>query len=408
MSHIEELIAKLAPQGVEYNLLGDVATLVRGNGMPKSDLIDSGVGAIHYGQIYTRYKTSAATTYSFVSPEKARSLTKAEPGDVIITNTSENLEDVGKAVAWLGSQPIVTGGHATVIKHDLEPRYLSYWLQSSSFSAQKKALATGAKIIDVSAKQLAKIRIPIPPRPVQLEISRILDIFVKLEAELEAELEARRRQYNYYREQLFGRIDGESATLLSLGRWQGGVTPSKANMDYWHDGDIPWLASMDVSDESTDGIRGRVTRMALNETSLKLIPAPSVVVVVRSNILRRTLPVGLINVDVTINQDIRALIPRVGVEAEYVYHALRAFNRDIRSGCVRTDGSMAAVSSGDFFAWKIPLPALDEQRRIASQLRAIDSLVNDLSVGLPAELRARKKQYEYYRDKLLTFDEAPS
>lgn len=69
---------------------------------------------------------------------------------------------------------------------------------------------------------------------------------------------------------------------------------------------------------------------------------------------------------------------------------------------------MAAVSSGDFFAWKIPLPALDEQRRIASQLRAIDSLVNDLSVGLPAELRARKKQYEYYRDKLLTFDEAPS
>ncbi len=131
--------------------------------MPKTDLTDSGVGAVHYGQIYTRYGTSTIDTLSFVSPNTAAKLTKVDPGDLIVTNTSENIEDVGKAVAWLGEHQIVTGGHATVVKHHEDPKYLSYWFQSASFFAQKRALATGTKVIDVSAKQLAKVKIPIPP-----------------------------------------------------------------------------------------------------------------------------------------------------------------------------------------------------------------------------------------------------
>jgi type I restriction enzyme S subunit len=163
---------------------------------------------------------------------------------------------------------------------------------------------------------------------------------------------------------------------------------------------------MDVSDTSTDEIRGRVTPAALEETSLRLVPAPSVAVVMRSNILRRVLPIGLIQVDTTVNQDMRLLIPRDGVDAGYVYEALRADSERIRSACVRTDGSMAAVDSQGFFAWEIPLPSVDEQRRIAKKLRHFDDLVNSLSIGLPAEIAARRKQYEYYRDKLLTFEEA--
>ena len=202
MSRVDELIAELAPNGVEFRTLGDIARFVRGNGMPKTDLVDEGVGAIHYGQIYTRYGVWATETISFVTPETATKLAKAQPGDIIITNTSENVEDVGKAVAWLGAEPIVTGGHATVIQHDLEPKYLAYWFQSESFFRQKRALATGTKVIDVSARQLAKVRLPVPPVEVQREIVRILDKFTRLEAELEAELEARRLQYAFYRDQL--------------------------------------------------------------------------------------------------------------------------------------------------------------------------------------------------------------
>ena len=109
MSRIGDLIRELCPHGVEFQALGEIGKLVRGNGMPKSDFVDSGVGCIHYGQIYTYYRTWTTTTISFVPPEKAAKLAKVDPGDLIITNTSENLEDVCKTVAWLGDEQIVTG-----------------------------------------------------------------------------------------------------------------------------------------------------------------------------------------------------------------------------------------------------------------------------------------------------------
>ena len=133
MSRIEALIAELCPDGVEFKAIGDLGELVRGNGMPKSDFVESGVGCIHYGQIYTHYGIWAAETMSFVSEAKAAKLAKVDPGDLVITNTSENIEDVCKAVAWIGGTQIVTGGHATVLKHNQDPKYLSYYLQTPQF-----------------------------------------------------------------------------------------------------------------------------------------------------------------------------------------------------------------------------------------------------------------------------------
>ncbi len=206
MSRIDKLIAELCPEGVEFRALGDFGELVRGNGMPKSDFTESGVGCIHYGQIYTYYGIWTTETKSFISAEKAKKLAKVDPGDLVITNTSENIDDVCKAVAWIGDAQIVTGGHATVLKHNQDPKYLSYYLRTPHFFVEKKKHATGTKVIDVSAKSLAKIKIPVPPLEVQREIVKVLDTFTRLEAELktelEAELEARRRQYEYYRDRL--------------------------------------------------------------------------------------------------------------------------------------------------------------------------------------------------------------
>lgn len=153
MIHIEKLIDELCPNGVEFKKLGEFATLDRGNGMPKTMLVDSGVGAIHYGQIYTHYGVSADKTLSFVTNDDASRLTKVHPGDVIITNTSENLEDVATTVVWLGDDDIVIGGHSSVIRHDQDARFLAYWFRSAAFEKQKYRLATGAKVIDVSAKK---------------------------------------------------------------------------------------------------------------------------------------------------------------------------------------------------------------------------------------------------------------
>ena len=174
--------------------------------MPKTDFVDSGVPAIHYGQIYTRFGTSTTESITYVDDSKAQKLAKVHPGDIIITNTSENIDDVCKALAWLGNQVAVTGGHATVIKHHEDPLYLVYFFRSSEFDSLKRKLQTGTKVIDVSAKSLTKVPVPLPPIEVQSEIAKHLKAFDELLIDvtigLPAEINARRKQYEYYRDKL--------------------------------------------------------------------------------------------------------------------------------------------------------------------------------------------------------------
>lgn len=180
--------------------------MIRGNGLQKKDFKETGVGCIHYGQIYTYYGTFADKTKSFVSPELAKKLVKVTKGDVVITNTSENLEDVGKAVVWLGEDEIVTGGHATVFKpnrNEIDGKYFAYYTQTPMFFDEKRKHAKGTKVIDVSAKDMAKIKIALPNLKEQSRIVSILDKFNALVNDisigLPAELSARRSQYEYYR-----------------------------------------------------------------------------------------------------------------------------------------------------------------------------------------------------------------
>lgn len=211
MSRIEEMIRELCPNGVEYKPLGEIGTFVRGNGLQKKDFTDEGVGCIHYGQIYTYYKLFTNTTRSYVPPELARKLKKAKYGDLVIATTSENVEDVCKAVAWLGEDEIAISGDAYIFSHYQNPKYLAYFFSSAYFQEQKRPLVTGTKVMRVSDRAMSKILLPVPPLAIQNEIVNILDKFT----ELEAELEARRKQYEYYRNKLlnFKKFGGGILTI---------------------------------------------------------------------------------------------------------------------------------------------------------------------------------------------------
>lgn len=191
-----------------WRKLGEVGTLIRGNGLQKKDFTEVGVPAIHYGQIYTYYGLETNKTLSFVSTELAQKLRKVDKGDVVITNTSENLEDVGKAVAYFGEEQAVTGGHATIFKpsNEILTKFFVYLTLSPKFIEQKRKLAKGTKVIDVSAADMAKIEIPVPNLETQQKIVEILDKFDRLTNSitegLPKEIELRRKQYEYYREQL--------------------------------------------------------------------------------------------------------------------------------------------------------------------------------------------------------------
>ena len=199
----------LSTESIQWVKLNDLGELIRGNGLQKKDFTETGVPAIHYGQIYTYYGTFATKTKSFVSPELAKKLKKVDCGDVVITNTSENFEDVGKALVYLGTDQAVTGGHATIFKPNHEKilsKYFVYLTQTSFFTNEKRKYAKGTKVIDVSATDMAKIILPIPPLKEQQRIVSILDKFETLSNSitegLPLAIEQSQKRYEYYRELL--------------------------------------------------------------------------------------------------------------------------------------------------------------------------------------------------------------
>lgn len=186
--------------------MGEVGSFIRGNALQKKDFVDSGEPCIHYGQIYTFYKTHASETKSFVPPELFAQLKKAPPKSLIMTTTSENIEDVCKSLAWLGSESVAIGGHSCVFVHDLNPMYVAFYTQTRWFQDQKNAYVKGTKVKDISISDLAKVLIPVPDLQVQDSIAEILSSFEALvegsSTGIPAEIKARRQQYEYYRDKL--------------------------------------------------------------------------------------------------------------------------------------------------------------------------------------------------------------
>jgi len=193
---------------VEFLPLGhdSLGKFIRGGGLQKKDFRESGVGCIHYGQIYTHYGTYADETKTFVSEEFAKKARMAKKGDLVIATTSENDEDVCKAVAWLGDEQIAVSSDACFYTHNLNPKYVAYFFQTELFYKQKVPYITGAKVRRVNADKLAKIKIPVPSAQEQERIATILDKFDTLTTSisegLPKEIELREKQYEYYRNQL--------------------------------------------------------------------------------------------------------------------------------------------------------------------------------------------------------------
>lgn len=411
MSRVDELIAKLLPNGVPFKGLGETGTFIRGTGLQKADLVEAGFRAIHYGQIHTYYGTWATETKSYVPESLAAKLRRAKSGDLVVATTSEDDDAVAKAVAWIGDTEVAVSGDAYIYRHSLDPKYVSYFLQSERFQEQKQRYITGTKVRRISGDALAKIRIPIPPPEIQREIARVLDNFSELEArlevELEAEIEMRRRQYQYYRDVLFTFDDLQNkypprwTTLGEVAlRVSSGGTPSTTRADYYGGG-IPWLRTQEVDYGYIYETGRTISRDGLANSSAKWIPANSVIVAMYGATAAK---VAINAVPLTTNQACCNLeIDPSIADYRYVFHWVsREYSRLKALG----EGSQSNLSLQKVRQYPIPVPSLSEQVRIVAILDKFDALVNDLSVGLPAELTARRKQYEYYRDRLLTFKEA--
>ncbi len=399
MSKLEELLQQLCPDGVEYKKLGEIATITRGGSLQKKDFIEDGYPCIHYGQIYTKYPLFPTKTFTFISSETAKKQRKALPNDIVMAVTSENVEDVCKCVAWMGDAEIAVSGHTAIIHHNQDPKFLTYYFYSKEFFEQKKKLAHGTKVIEVTPDRLGDITLPVPPLQVQREIVRILDNFTNLTAELTAELTARKKQYEFYLNKIFDIENNSEKTTIDkiCKKICSGGTPTATRGDYYG-GDIPWLRTQEVDWKDITDTELKITQQGYDNSSVKWIPANCIIVAMYGATAGKA---AINKIPLTTNQACCNLeIDENKALYKYVYYWFCKEYLILKS---LGQGSQNNINAQIVKNYEILLPTIEKQKYIVEKLDSFEKICSDMFSGLPAEIEARKKQYEYYRDKLLTF-----
>ena len=369
MSRLTELIQELCPDGVEHHKLEEIAQYC------KQRIDASSVNAETYVGVENLLQNKQGKAPSSAVPTSGQVIAFTV-GDILIGNIRPYLKKIWLANCSGGTNGDVLAIH--IVDNRVLPKFLYYELSSDSFFLYDMQNAKGAKMPRGSKDAVMQYVVPVPPIPVQREIVRILDTFTELTAELTAEFTARKQQYAYYRDKLlaFG-DDVPKDTLENLCDFQYG----KGNSIPTAPGEYPVYGC--------NGVVG--TTNVFNS-----IDAP---------VIGHIGSAGIVNWGkgkhfVTYNGTICKVRPEKMI-SRYAYHLLCSLHLERF-----VKGSQPFLSYSDFAKETVAVPPLNIQQRVVSILDRFDTLCTDLSSGLPAEIEARQKQYEYYRDKLLTFTPA--
>lgn len=406
MNRLETMIKELCPNGVEYKKLGDVASISRGGSFQKKDFCEEGIPCIHYGQIYTKFGLFTDKTITFINAETAKKQKFATKNDIVMAVTSENIDDVCKCVAWLGEENIAVSGHAAIIHHTLNPKFLCYYFHTAMFYAQKKKLAHGTKVMEVIPDSLTDIMIPVPPMEVQGEIVRILDNFT--------ELTARKKQYAYYRDLVLDfSIDGNSTNKcewLMLGEviysLNTGLNPRQFFQLNTDDAENYYITIREirngkiVPNEKTDRINDEALRLCNNRSNLEV----GDVLFSGTGTIGETAVITENPTNWNIKEGVYTIKPIQSKILPFFLHYVLQTEKIKNAYMKKAAGeTVKSIPMGELKKIIVPVPPIEEQERIVQLLIKFDTLCNDISEGLPAEIESRYNQYEYYRDKLLTF-----
>ncbi|MBO5320264.1 MAG: restriction endonuclease subunit S [Ruminococcus sp.] len=408
MNDLETLIQQLCPNGVEYKKLGDIATdIFRGAGITRDQVTEEGTPCVRYGEIYTTYGIYFDTCVSHTDESTIQSKKYFEHGDILFAITGESVEDIAKSTAYVGYEKCLAGGDIVVLKHKQNPKYLSYVLSTTSAQAQKSKGKVKSKVVHSSVPAIKDIVIPVPPMEVQAEIVKILDEYstsvTALQQELEKELTARKKQYEYYRDLLldFGVHGG--ATSECEWRTLGELVDFRNGKG--HEKDIVSFGDYIVVNSKFISTQGQVVKYSDKQICPLYIDD---ILMVMSDLPngRALAKCYLVSEDnrFTLNQRIGCFHVKNEdtILTMFLFYVLNRNKQLLKydNGVDQTN-----LKKNDILNIVIPVPPIEEQERIVNILDRFDKLCNDISEGLPAEIEARRKQYEYYRDKLLSFEE---
>jgi type I restriction enzyme S subunit len=431
MNKIEELIEKFCPEGVEYKTLEELGEFYSGlSGKSKSDFTNGNAKFATYMNIYSN-PSFDVNIEDRVKVSADENQNKIEYGDILFTGSSETPDECGMSSVVTNkiNEPIYLNSFCFGFRFNepnkYVPDYMKHIFRCNNLRNQIAKTASGVTRFNVSKERFKKVSIPVPPLPIQEAIVKILDNFSSLTAELQAELQARKSQYEFYRNKLlaFDREDADTSSLqsdVSSSSLQNGNNPNTQNtqgncrvtttirkprkVKWMRLGDACFLKSgkgipaSEINDTKdninrfecygANGLRGYVNHYS-NDGFFPIIGRQGALcgnVCFASGKFYATEHAVLVSNKENFN-------------SRFLFHLLTKM--DLNQ--YKSQGAQPGLSVEKLNELSIPIPSIEEQGRIANILDHFDALINDISTGLPAEIAARQQQYEYYRDKLLTF-----
>ena len=369
---------------IEWKELGEVCEIVRGVRITKKELIEEGFPVVSGGTSFMGYTNK----YN----REANTITIAQYG-------TAGYVDWQTEKFWANDVCFSVYPQKSILN-----RFLYYFLKNRQNYLYDISNKTAVPY-SISKEKILRIKMPIPPLEIQEKIVQTLDKMTEYVTELTSELTSRKKQYSFYRDKLLSFEDEvyhvEWKTLGEVAECLAGATPRTSNSSYWENGTIPWMSSGEVNKGFVYDTEKKITQEGYDSCSTKVVPRDTVVIALAGQGKTRG-TVAITKVELCTNQSLCSIVSNDDINSHYLYYYLKGQYqkfRDISSG----EGTRGGLNLKMIRDFRIPVPSLEIQSRIVQVLDNFDSVCNDLNIGLPKEIELRQKQYEYFRDKLLTF-----
>ncbi|RUT30483.1 restriction endonuclease subunit S [Paenibacillus zeisoli] len=375
---------------VEWKALGNIADLKRGRVMSKQYLIENiGNYPVFSSQTANNGNIGSINTYDFDGEYVNWTTDGANAGTVFYRTGKFSITNVSGLIKLRNSS-------------ELNYKFLFHWLSIEA----KKHVYKGMGNPKLMSHQMERIPVPIPPLKVQEEIVRVLDAFTELTAELIAELtvelRSRKKQYEYYRDKLLTLDEGEvewktlGEVALEFGRGKSKHRPRNDSKLYG--GTIPFIQTGDIRNASHIIREFRQTYSKFGLEQSKLWPKGTLCITIAANIAET----AILDFDSCFPDSVIGFVadPHKTISS-YVEYLLTSYKAKLQSKS--TGSAQENINLSTFDSLQLPFPTLAEQERIVSILDKFNALTSSITVGLSREIELRQKQYEYYRDMLLSF-----
>ena len=379
MSRLNKMIKELCPDGVEYRKLGEIAEIIRGIRVVRAELQAEGEYPVYQNSLipmgyYDEANCTAGMTFIIGA---------GAAGEIGYSDTA----------FWAADDCFYFS-----CEGDLNARFLYHCLLCQESFIKGKVRK--ASIPRLSRTVIEKLVVPVPPLPIQNEIVKLLDNFTELTAELTAELQLRKKQYEWYCGSLIGGATFPKRKISDIATFRYGYTTSAATS-----GDARYIRITDITDDGKlNPLDAKYTCIS-TENKEYLLKRDDLVMARTGATYGKTLCYNMDTPAIYASFLIKIQVDETQMLPRFYWHFTRTPEYWGQANRLVTKGGQPQFNTGAIGRIVIPIPPLETQAKIVSILDRFDTLCHDLTQGLPAEIAARKKQYEYYRDKLLTFQQ---